>query len=131
MDRSHSDAAIRIPTHSFRPSSDIIPEGIPIDENFVGTPNETDLDNQLKELATNIAESDPDYQESSLNPFASHDRYRSIRKIKPGDRFYIQRGGGRVSPQKVVDSNSNSARVDAFKSELMQKRFVVANKILE
>lgn len=106
LGRSHSDATIRsckslsITTlngrRSFRPDQLIIPEGISIDENtsnenFAGTPSDNELDEQIKLLATSVARDDPDYQESSLNPFASHHRYRSVRKIKPGDSYYEQR----------------------------------------
>ncbi|KAI6183979.1 Protein kinase domain-containing protein [Aphelenchoides bicaudatus] len=106
LGRSHSDATIRnckslsITTlngrKSYRPDQLIIPEGVSIDENcsnenFAGTPSDNELDEQIKLLAASVAEGDPDYQISTLNPFASHHRYRSVRKIKPGDRYFDQR----------------------------------------
>ncbi|KAI6186167.1 Protein kinase domain-containing protein [Aphelenchoides besseyi] len=124
MERAHSDAAIKTPSVSylsgkrysqveqpFRPGSIVIPEGVSIDAP-VGTPTMAELGNRMKELATSVANEDPDYQESTLNPF-SHDRYRSIRKVKPGDRYFIQRENARRETLKTeINSSSHLSRID-------------------
>lgn len=118
LGRSHSDATIRgaktpsITTlngrRSFRPDQLSIPEGVPLDENnFATTPSENnELDERIKQLAETVAECDPDYKESTMNPFACHPRYRSIRKIKPGDRYFVRPEHSKEEPEiSIKDTN--------------------------
>lgn len=63
LGRSHSDATIisssSITTLNgrrlFRPDQLVIPEGVPVDENFPSTPSENELDDRIKQLAVTIA----------------------------------------------------------------------------
>lgn len=128
LGRSHSDAMIQsgIKTSStttlngrrlFRPDQLVIPEGLPVDENsFASTPTDSnELDKKIKQLALTVADGDPDYdyQESPLNPFASHNRYRSIRKVKPGDRHFIQPNNFGKQPTDEI-SFLNSGKNDGL-----------------
>jgi hypothetical protein len=141
LGRSHSDATIRsckslsITTlngrRSFRPDQLIIPEGVPIDEsisneNFAGTPSDNELDEQIKLLAVSVAQDDPDYQQSSLNPFASHHRYRSVRKIKPGDHYYEQRENCiRNMANKTIDNENLTPTEDIPDRSRAKPRYAI------
>lgn len=58
----------------------------------LSTDDGAELGDRIKELATSVASGDPAFKESSLNPFSSHDRYRSIRKFRPGDSAQAANG---------------------------------------
>lgn len=65
-------------------------------ESSIGSPTTSDLcsslaGEQIKQLAALVANEDPNYEESEVNPFSRHERYRSIRKIKPRESFNIRR----------------------------------------
>lgn len=111
LGRSHSDAAIRSAPQYLFPrrylcEEQSIPEGVSISsmettEDDTSTMSSADLDKRIKQLATSVANEDPDYQESTMNPFSKHDRYRSMRKIKPGDLAFLQN----MSLQAPTNSN--------------------------
>ncbi|CAD5213272.1 unnamed protein product [Bursaphelenchus xylophilus] len=132
--RSHSDAEIRpvvtpmFSTRRFLCEENSIPEGVtvsvggmetdpptPIDE--INPMTSEDLDRRLRQLAKHVAEEDPDYQESSMNPFSKHDRYRSMRKIKPGDLAFLTKFGA-----KSADKTLNEPILETEDAESMDEK---------
>uniref|UniRef100_A0A914CFJ4 dual-specificity kinase n=1 Tax=Acrobeloides nanus TaxID=290746 RepID=A0A914CFJ4_9BILA len=92
LGRSHSDAAMRtvnicadlmngkrhLDSHHHILDFNI-PEGVSVESAM------------LRFLASHVASEDPKYKESEVNPFSTHFRYRSIRKMKPRDSFTKRR----------------------------------------
>ncbi|CAD5209739.1 unnamed protein product [Bursaphelenchus okinawaensis] len=140
--RSHSDAEIRpavippFPSKRFLCEENSIPEGVtvsvtldtepstPVDEN--ASLSSADLDQRLRQLAKHVAEEDPDYQESSMNPFSKHDRYRSMRKIKPGDLNFLRKFNSKPTENEPIlepeDSESLNTTSNSRKSSIKRCR---------